>query len=181
MAKRLVILSDMWGIKKGMWITSYLAYLQPYFDIVFYDCRQLANIDVPQNTRENIYNAFIEGGMDLAVRHLLKKETEAAHYLTFCAGGTIAFDAALKGLPAESIYAVSPIDIGTFTEVPECPVTLVFGDQDSDIPHYLWADALGIKMNRIEKYGHELYSDEKVIAMICQDILENFLNKEHSR
>lgn len=181
MAKRLVILSDMWGIKKGMWITSYLAYLQPYFDIVYYDCRQLANIDVPQNTRENIYDAFINGGMDLAVRHLLKKETEPAHYLTFCAGGTIAYDAALKGLPVNSIYAVSPIDMGSFSEVPACPVTLIFGDQDSDIPDYLWADSHGIKMNRIEKYGHELYSDDKVITMICQDILEDFLKEEHQR
>ena len=35
MAERLVVLSDMWGAKKGLWITSYLGYLQQYFDIVF--------------------------------------------------------------------------------------------------------------------------------------------------
>ena len=181
MAKRLVILSDMWGAKKGMWITSYLAYLQPYFDIVFYDCRQLANIDVPLNTSENVYKAFVDGGMDLAVRHLLKKENEPAHYLTFCAGGTIAFDAALKGLPMESLYAVSPIDLESFEETPDCPITLVFGDQDADIPDYLWADSRGIQMHLIDKYGHELYSDDKVITMICQDILENYLRAEHHR
>lgn len=181
MAKRLVILSDMWGAKKGMWITSYLAYLQPYFDIVFYDCRQLANIDVPQNTRENIYRAFVDGGMALAVHHLLKKEDEPSHYLTFCAGGTIAFEGALRGLPVESLYAVSPIDLESFEETPACPVTLVYGDKDTDVPDYLWADTRGIQMHRIDKYGHELYSDDKVITMICQDILEKFLKAEHQR
>lgn len=181
MAKRLVILSDMWGAKRGMWVTSYLAYLQPYFDIVYYDCRQLANIDVPINTREHIYKAFVEGGMELAVNHLLTKETTPAHYLTFCAGGTIAYDAGLKGLPIESLYAVSPIDLQSFKETLDCPVTAVFGNDDSDIPDYLWADDHGITMQCIEKYGHELYSDEKVIAMVCQDILENFLNEEYQR
>jgi len=179
MPKRLVILSDMWGVKKGMWITSYLAYLQPYFDIVFYDCRQLANIEVKLNTRENIYKAFVEGGMNLAVHQLLKKETVPAHYLTFCAGGTIAFDAALKGLPMESLYAVSPIDLDSFEETPACPVSVVYGDQDADIPDYLWAEMQGIQMRRIEKYGHELYSDDKVVSMICQDILDKFLKEEH--
>jgi len=179
MSKRLVILSDMWGAKKGMWITSYLAYLHPYFDIVFYDCRQLANIDVPLNTRENIYRAFVDGGLDLAVHHLLKKETEAAHYLTFCAGGTIAFDGASKGLPMQSLYAVSPIDLASYTETPDCPVTLVFGDQDADIPDYIWADSHGIQLKRIAKYGHELYSDDKVIRMVCRDLLDNFLKAEY--
>ena len=181
MVKRLVILSDMWGAKKGMWITSYLRYLQPYFDIVYYDCRQLANIDVPINTPEYVYKAFSEGGMELAVNHLLKKETTPAHYLTFCAGGTIAYDAALRGLPMESLYAVSPIDLESFEETPACPITTIFGNDDSDIPDYLWADERSIKMQRIEKYGHELYSDDKIIAKICQDILENFLNQEYER
>lgn len=179
MPKRLVILSDMWGAKKGMWITSYLAYLQPYFNIVFYDCRQLANIDVPLNTRQNIYKAFVDGGMALAVRNLLQKEKEPGHYLTFCAGGTIAFDGALKGLPMESLYAVSPIELDSYEETPSCPVTLVFGDKDADIPDYLWADTNGIELKRIEKYGHELYTDERVITMICKDILDNFLKEEH--
>ena len=46
MAQKLVIVSDMWGAKKGMWITSYLGYLQQYFDITFYDSQQLANLEV---------------------------------------------------------------------------------------------------------------------------------------
>ena len=47
MARRLVVLSDLWGSKKGLWITSYLGYLQQYYDIVYYDSRQLADMDLP--------------------------------------------------------------------------------------------------------------------------------------
>ncbi len=54
MAERLVILSDMLGSKSGLWITSYLGYLQQYYDIVYYDSQQLANIDVPIKTLKNI-------------------------------------------------------------------------------------------------------------------------------
>ncbi|NND15397.1 MAG: hypothetical protein HKN89_03650 [Eudoraea sp.] len=181
MAERLVILSDMWGAKKGLWIMSYLAYLQPYFDIEFRDCRQLANIDVPINTQENVYAAFKNGGMELAVSHLLSKEKTPAHYLTFCAGGTIAWDAGLKGMPMKSLYAISPIDLTDFSEKPDCPVTLVFGEDDQSIPEFLWADEMGLKMEHLSKYGHELYSDEKIISKVCQDILENFLKEQYQR
>ena len=78
MAERLVIISDMWGSKKGLWITSYLGYLQQYFNITFYDSQQLANLKLPVNTEENIHNAFMNGGIDTAVAHLLKKEKEPA-------------------------------------------------------------------------------------------------------
>ena len=41
MAEKLIILSDMWGSKKGLWITSYLGYLQQYFDITYYDSQPI--------------------------------------------------------------------------------------------------------------------------------------------
>ncbi|MGB5555728.1 MAG: hypothetical protein WBM83_13815, partial [Flavobacteriaceae bacterium] len=74
MAERLVIVSDMWGAKKGLWITSYLGYLQQYYDITFYDSQQLANIDLKVNTTDNIHKAFVNGGIDTASAHLLIRE-----------------------------------------------------------------------------------------------------------
>jgi len=46
MAEKLVVISDKWGAKKGLWIASYFGYLQQYYDIVFHDCQQLGNVDV---------------------------------------------------------------------------------------------------------------------------------------
>ena len=79
----------MWGAKQGLWITSYLGYLQQHFNITFYDCQQLGNIDVKVNSEENIHQAFVNGGIETAVAHLLKKEKEPAHYLCFSIGGAI--------------------------------------------------------------------------------------------
>jgi len=178
MASRLVVLSDMWGSKKGLWITSYLGYLQQYFDIVFYDCRQLAHLDVTVNTEENICKAFLEGGMETAVAHLLAKENTDSHYLTFCAGGTIAWNAALQGLPIKSLYAVSPMNLHLEDEKPPCPVTLLYGERQEQIPSKEWAYELETSMETIENFGHDLYTDEKIIQKVCQDLLDRMLKKD---
>ena len=171
MAERLVVLSDMWGAKKGLWITSYLGYLQQYFDIVFYDTRSLADVDTKFCTAENLKKAFLEGGKDMAVAHILRKEEVPSHYLTFCAGGTIAWEAGLKGLPMKALSALSPIDLHLAKEEPACKTTLIYGQYDDDIPGFEWSEKMGVEMEIIPKYGHELYSDEKIIQKVCLALL----------
>jgi pimeloyl-ACP methyl ester carboxylesterase len=172
MAEKLVIVSDMWGARKGLWITSYLGYLQQYFDITFYDSQQLANLDLTVNSEENIHNAFIHGGIDTAVAHLLKKEQEPCHYLAFSTGGTIVWNAAKKGLAVKSLYNVSSTRIRMENDKPSVPVTLLYGANDSFRPEDTWADMLGLEMEVMPNYGHTLYSDEKVIKKVCLDLLQ---------
>lgn len=172
MAEKLVIVSDMWGARKGLWITSYLGYLQQYFDITFYDSQQLANLDLAVNSEENIQNAFVHGGIDTAVAHLLKKEQQPCHYLAFSTGGTIVWNAAKKGLPVRSLYAVSSTRIRTQNNKPDAPVTLLYGANDTFRPEDAWADALGVDMEIVPNYGHAMYSDEKVITKVCMDLLQ---------
>ena len=171
MAERLVVLSDMWGAKKGLWITSYLGYLQQYFDIVFYDCQQLSNLDVKIHTAENIHTAFVEGGIDTAVAHLLKRETKPAHYLAFSTGGTIAWKANLKGLPVKSLYAVSATRIRLEEKKPCNPVTLLYGSNDEHKPTQEWSETIGQEFEIVPNFGHELYTDEKIIKKVCLDLL----------
>ncbi len=176
MAERLVVLSDMWGSKKGLWITSYLGYLQSYFDIVFYDCRELASLEVKVNTEENIYNAFIGGGLNTAVVHLLKKEDTPSHYLTFCAGGTIAWHAAKAGLPVKSLYAISPLDLEEFKEPLGIPVHLLYGEYSKQLPSLEWLSESEVTQEVIPNFGHELYSDEKIVQKVCLSLLETIYN-----
>lgn len=180
MAEKLVILSDMWGSKKSLWITSYLGYLQQYYDIVFYDCQQLANINLKINSAENTHRAFVEGGIDTAVAHLLKKETEPAHYLAFSTGGTIAWKANLLGLPMKSLYAVSSTRIREEENRPECKTTILFGDIDEYRPKQNWYTKLGIECELIKGFGHELYTDEKNIKKVCLDLLKAVTEKSES-
>ncbi len=171
MAERLVVLSDMWGVKKGLWITSYLGYLQQYYNIVFYDIQQLSNIDLTIQSKENLHSAFVEGGIDTAVAHLLKKEKTSSHYLAFSTGGTIAWKAALKGLPMKSLYAVSATRVRKENLKPECPTTLLYGGNDKFRPNEEWSEKVNKELSVVPNFGHEFYSDEKIISKICKDLL----------
>lgn len=177
MAERLVIVSDMWGSKKGLWITSYLGYLQQYFDITYHDSQQLANLDVKIHTRENIHRAFVEGGIDTAVAHLLKMEQEPAHYLGFSTGGTIAWKAGLMGLPMKSLYTISSTRIRAEENKPECETTVLFGDNDVYRPKADWYKMLKLKSELFAGFGHDMYTDEKIISKVCLDLLKSVTQK----
>ena len=177
MAERLVILSDIWGIKKGMWITSYLGYLQQYYTIEYYDLMQLANIDPLHLTEETLYREFKEGGIETAVTHLLKKETVPGHYLTFCMGSTVAWKAALKGLPMKSLYAVSPYALDAEAEGPEARTSLVYGANDANIPSKGWADKVGVEMEVVPNFGRAMYSDERMIRKVSLDLLNRITQR----
>jgi hypothetical protein len=182
MAERLVIVSDMYGSKRGLWITSYLGYLQQYFDIVFYDSKELANIELAVHSDENVYEAFIGGGVNTAVAHLLKKEQQPGHYLTFCAGGNIAWKAGMMGLPMKSLYSISPPNLEEFEWKPDCPVHLLYGeygDFNRRLPSVEWAETVGAKLEVVPKFGYELYSDEKIIQKVSLYLLQNMLKKQY--
>lgn len=172
MAEKLVIVSDMWGTKNGLWITSYLGYLQQYFDIIFYDSQQLANLDIVVQSDENIQSSFIEGGIETAVNHLLKRERESCYYLTFGVGGTIVWEASKRGLPVKMLYSVSATGIGLKIEKPNVPFQLLYGNNDPFKPGNTWADRLGIDMEILPNYGQTLYSDEKIIQKVSLDLLQ---------
>lgn len=178
MGKRLVILSDMWGTKRGMWITSYLGRLREYYDIAFYDSQQLANIKVTINSDENVGNEFDSGGIATAVAHLLKNEKVPSHYLTFGAGGAIAWKAALKGVPMKSLYAISSSRLGLETQLPLVNIKLLYGENDEYKPSQEWMDLVGVNNEIIQGFGHDLYSDEKIIDKVCQDLLSKVADKE---
>jgi len=177
MAEKLVVISDMWGAKKGLWVASYFGYLQQYYDIVFHDCQQLGNIDVPLSTEENIHKAFVEGGIDRAVSCLLKKESQPAHYLAFSTGGTIAYKAGLQGLPMKSLTAISATRIRLEDQKPNTELNLIYGECDKAKPGLKWAQSVDANINIVPNFGHMLYSDEKIISDVCLDLLERVTKK----
>lgn len=168
----------MWGTKKGLWITSYLGYLQQHYDIVFYDCQELANINLTVENQENLKAAFVEGGINTAVQHLLKREKIVSHYLAFSTGGTIVYKAGLLGLPIKSLYAVSPTRIRLESQTPDFPNTLLFGGNDKNKPDAIWEKETKNKLSLVPNFGHELYSDEKIVKQICKELLSKVTKKQ---
>ncbi|KPM32473.1 Hypothetical protein I595_889 [Croceitalea dokdonensis DOKDO 023] len=175
MAEKLLVISDMWGVKKGLWITSYFGYLQQFFDIQFYDSQQLGHIDELVNTEKNLHKAFVNGGIDTAVAHLMKKETEPCHVLAFSTGGTIAWKAGLKGFKMKSLTAISATRIRFEETKPSCEIDLMYGENDVYRPNLEWAENVGVSMNVVPNFGHELYSDEKIITALCKGLLQKVL------
>ncbi len=165
----------MWGCKKGLWITSYLGYLQSYFDITFYDSRDLGYLDSNLTTKESLHEAFLNGGIDMAVEQLLKKEEEKtpSHYLTFCAGATIAWKAALAGLPIASLYAISPCGLAGSLEKPNIPINLVYGEFQNLQPTEKHTPGEGLVVETVPRFGPELYTDEKIIQKVCLHLFES--------
>ncbi|MEQ5792522.1 hypothetical protein J4E06_15765 [Muricauda sp. NFXS6] len=177
MAERLIVISDKWGAKKGLWIASYFGYLQQYYDIVFYDCQQLGNVDVSIFSEENIDKAFREEGIERAVANLLKKESKPAHYLAFGTGATIAYKALLKGLPTKSVTAISPVGIDTENQMAPADVQLIYGECDTSKPGIKWAKSVGADLRVVPNFGHTLYSDEKIISEVSLELLEKATKK----
>ncbi|MBR9853682.1 MAG: hypothetical protein GYB37_03760 [Algicola sp.] len=177
MAEKLVVISDKWGAKKGLWIASYFGYLQQYYDIVFHDCQQLGNVEVSICSEENIDNAFNEYGIDRAVSNLIRKETEKAHYLAFGTGATVAYKAALQGLSAKSITAISAIGVEMENQLAPTDVQLIYGEYDKLKPGLSWASSVGANFKIVPNFGHTLYSDEKIISEVSLTLLENITKK----
>lgn len=177
MSEKLIVVSDMWGAKKGLWITSYFGYLQQYYDIEFYDSQQLGNIDVAISSEENVHKAFVDGGIETAVNNLLRKANKPAHYLAFSTGGTIAYKAALKGLPMKSLTAISATRIRYENKKPNTDLNLIFGDRDEFKPDFGWSQEVGAELNVVSNFGHMLYSDEKIISDVCLGLLEKVTKK----
>ncbi|NDV15552.1 hypothetical protein GO009_05880 [Muricauda sp. TY007] len=175
--EKLVIISDKWGSKKGLWIASYFGYLQQYYDIVYYDCQQLGNIDVSISSEENIDRAFKENGIKMAVSSLIKKETQPAHYLAFGMGATVIYKASLMGLPTKTITAISAIGIETEEQAAPTDVQLIYGECDKSKPGLKWAKSVGANLKIVPNFGHTLYSDEKIISEISLELLENVTKK----
>ena len=99
--------------------------------------------------------------------------------LTFCAGGTVVWNAIKEGLPAKSLYAISPMNLHREEEGPGCPSKILYGEYMEDKPSAKWAARTGTTMEVVPRFGREMYSDEKVIQKVCQDLLEESLRKQY--
>ena len=100
---------------------------EQHYDIVFYDCQELANINLTIENHENLHAEFVNDGIDTAVNHLLKKEKIPSHYLAFSMGGTIAYKAGILGLPIKSLYAISSTRVRFQKEIPSFSTKFLFG------------------------------------------------------
>jgi len=175
MKKKLLILTDLWGLRKGSFLNHYQDEFKAYFDIRVIDSLELACIDKRVYTKESLHRQFINGGIDRAVERLFLSLDEPVHILAFSIGGVIAWKAAMRSAYVEYLTCVSSTRLRLETKRPSCQVSLIFGSNESFGPMVEWFEAMDT--NRIEISGgeHDFYRNNREITVITEQVLSPIL------
>lgn len=172
MKPKLIILSDLWGLKNGDWMKEYVAILECNFEIVVYDSCLLGEIDATNYYEVKLHEQFVNGGIERAVANLLISEKEKINILAFSVGGTIAWKAALKGLNVENLFAVSSTRLRYENEIPNSTIKLYFGENDNNKPTDDWFGKISVDFEIIKNREHHFYTEMDFITSICDEILK---------
>ena len=172
MKPRLIILSDLWGKEKSEWVSAYIELLKDIFEIQYYDCCELGEIDKTHYTEENLHCQFVNGGIEKAVENLLIAEKNQIDVFAFSIGGTIAWKAFLKGQNVRCLFAVSSTRLRHEKEMPKGVVKLYYGENDSNKPSNDWFEKHSIDFEIIKNKEHDFYTEKEFADSICIEILK---------
>lgn len=173
-SQKLILLSDIDGVKKGDWMEYYKKLFREHFETKMYDSRKLAEIDLTLQNKEEIHQKFLNGGIERAATNLQKMEKEPFAILGFSIGGTIGWKAALGNNTIIGLTAISSTRLRYEKEKSEIPIETLFGGMDSYKPSKNWFDDMKLPENLISGEDHEFYK-KKVWA---ERIGENLISTE---
>lgn len=173
MKKRLVILSDLWGINKSQWVDTYREELSNRFDIKYYDCCELGGISKMVYTEENLHRQFVNGGIEKAVQQLAELEKDRINILAFSIGGAIAWKYGIETLRIDSLYCVSSTRLRYENAKPSGKIELYFGEKDEYKPQQDWFSKMDIYSAIVKDEGHLIYANRRFAKQLCRRILES--------
>ena len=173
---KLIILSDLHGIEKSNWIKNYVEILYKKFIIKCYDCRELGEINLVEDTEENIHKHFLNGGIEKAVENLMLFEKKEVYILAFSIGGIIGWKAGLLGLKVKSMLAISSTRLRYKIVKPNFKVELYYGELDKFKPKNYWFENFGIKEQLIENEKHDFYKKAEITTIMTNLIFQKFIN-----
>ncbi len=167
---RLVVLSDLWGSPRARWLNAYQQYLSEHWDWVFYDCIQLAQLDLVPYEQEALHRQFVGGGIEKAVAELirLEKGENPPSIMAFSIGGTIAWQAIQAGWEATFLLAISATRLRYEREPLPIPGHLIYGADDPYRPDHQWLEQSKLPFQIIAESSHELYRNPDWIFILTQ-------------
>ncbi|MFH6936330.1 alpha/beta hydrolase [Flavobacterium sp. FlaQc-30] len=174
--RKLILLSDLWGIEKSDWMLQYTSILKQHFEIYYYDCRELGGLSKDKLLEENIHTQFLNGGIDTAVKKLLEIECEASAVVGFSIGGCIGWKACLSSLKVKHLFAISSTRLRYETEKPLAKIELLYGEKDCYKPDSSWFQQMKIKEKVCKNEEHELYQKKEIAEYFCKRIIEKIYN-----
>lgn len=170
MKKKLLILSDLWGFDQAAYLDLYLKQLKPHFEVQVYDSCVLADLPQDRVNQKERHQHFITAGIERAVAQLFDLESETMTALAFSVGGTIAWRAALAGLPIDLLFAISATRLRYEAHRPDCNIKLWYGAQDAFQPDEAWQDKMNLSAYQWPQLGHDIYKRPPIIKEICQEL-----------
>lgn len=154
---QLIILSDLYGRSKINWEQAYINHFQDKYNVQYYDCCDLGEVDKTDYSQENLHQQFVRFGIEKAIQNLLKLEKKEVTILAFSIGGTIAWKAALNGLKVQKLIALSATRLRYETEKPNCDIDLYYGENDRFQPKKDWFNMMNIEPIFLENKEHDFY------------------------
>lgn len=173
MKPRLLILSDLWGIQKSDWIRYYTTELKDSFELQYYDCCKLGELNISPYTEENLHQQFVQRGIKLAVENLGKLEQGKVNILAFSIGGVIGWKWAVNNPNAISLYAVSSTRLRYETSKPSGRIELYFGEEDPYKPKNEWFIKMNLDIYFENKKTHQIYMTPEFAKTLCKRITKH--------
>ncbi|HEX7366675.1 MAG TPA: hypothetical protein VF273_06255 [Pelobium sp.] len=173
MKPKLIILSDLWGKTKANWLTYYRTTLSEHFEISFFDCCELGEINTKDANEESLHQQFVNGGIEKAALNLCQLQNESYAILGFSVGGTIGWKANLNGLKTKHLFAVSSTRLRTESVKPPAQINLFFGENDRFKPTDQWFKTLGIKPNILNNQEHTFFENPLDAKMLCERVISS--------
>ncbi|WP_320052385.1 hypothetical protein [uncultured Acetobacteroides sp.] len=177
MRRRLIILSDLWGVNKSQWVDLYLAELNSCFEVKYYDCCELGDVRKSVYTEEHLHHQFVSGGIERAVEKLTKLEPEHVAVLAFSIGGTIAWRFGLKTQRVDSMYCVSSTRLRFENTSPISSIALFYGEKDEHKPQQDWFRQMGIVPEIVKEGEHLIYAEPEFAKRLCKRIQQSIQAK----
>lgn len=177
---QLVILSDLWGKGKSDWLKYYTKYLEVLFEIKYYDCCELAEIDVSKYDKDSLHQEFINGGIEKAIQNFTEKEPGEISILAFSIGGIIAWKSMLAGISCTNFFAVSSTRLRKEIKKPTGFIQLFYGENDPYQPTEKWFNDVELDGIIFQNENHNFYQKKNVGKLISQKIIQHLKNSNPS-
>lgn len=174
--QKLILLSDLWGDLNNKWLKYFESPLSELFEITYYDVRKLAGIDLEVTNPSEIHRAFVDFGMDKAIKELLSKEKTANVLIGVSIGGTIGWKAIFKGLEVDTFIGISATRLRYENERIDANIDLYFGENDPYQPDKHWFQKMNISPNIIKNEHHEMYRK----LLIANSIISVIKGERHN-
>ncbi len=174
MKPRLILLSDLWGQGQSHWWKQYTAALAPHFEVQWYDCCELAQLELTPYVQDHLHQQFVNGGIEQAVMELLQRELEQLgpkQILGFSVGGVIGWKAVQAGLNVDQFYAISATRLRYEQAALSENGRLWYGDKDAFRPKQEWLNRQQLQCHILPDTDHDCYTEPSVIKLITETLV----------